>query len=60
MGENTGSLISRSPEFSREEKCVNRKLTIHRGKCDNRGTKREGMIKGKMGWEVLLELRELA
>lgn len=26
MGENTGSLISRSPEFSREEKCVNRKL----------------------------------
>ena len=33
---------------------------IHCGNCDNRGIQREGMIKGKMGWEVLLELRELA
>lgn len=27
--------------------------------CDNRGTKGEGMIKGKMGWDVLFELRKL-
>lgn len=29
-------------------------------KCDNRDTKKEGMIKRKVGWEVLLEPRELA